>query len=288
MTRRDFILKASAAISTSLVANPTRSSVGGRGFSLVEDPNPPTPLPYVTDGLVSMWDGIWNAGVGHTDSHNRMVELCGNCGDMEVISGSATFGQMVEFDGMLQFACADMLRVNECIKAGVYDADAGCTISMVVDLTETSQSAYDEGIVIQNYGASGSYQCFYIGGLIYRSLNLLRGRGTTCTGSNFSQGDLRSVSNGFFCVNVYTQGMYYTTEFLNGSARVVGNKYTTNLASRLPNEPSLVERMITTAEVKSFTGVQGAKFGRMLVYDRILSEEESYFNYLVDVGRFLT
>ena len=287
MTRRDFISTAAMATAGTVLASPTRSNVGGSMTSLIVKSAAPIDLPYVTDGLVSMWDGIWNAGAGHTDSRNRMVDLCGNCGDMEVISGSATFGQMVEFDGTLQFACADMLRVNECIKAGVYDADAGCTISMVVDLTETSQSTYGEGIVIQNYGASGSYQCFYMGGLTYRSLNMLRGRGLACTGSNYSQGDLRGASNGLFCVNVYMQGMYYTAEILNGSARAVGNKYTTNLASRLPNEPSLVERMITTAEVKSFTGVQGAKFGRMLVYDRILSEEESYFNYSVDIGRFL-
>ena len=34
--------------------------------------------PYVTDGLIAMWDGEWNAGPGHSDpATGQIVDLCG-------------------------------------------------------------------------------------------------------------------------------------------------------------------------------------------------------------------
>ena len=44
--------------------------------------------PYVTDGLVAMWDGEWNAGGGkHISSTMRWVDVCGNEQDMTPYDG---------------------------------------------------------------------------------------------------------------------------------------------------------------------------------------------------------
>ena len=48
--------------------------------------------PYVTDGLVAMWDGEWNAGGGvHDPNATTWVDLSGNGHDL-LLSGTASFG----------------------------------------------------------------------------------------------------------------------------------------------------------------------------------------------------
>lgn len=47
--------------------------------------------PYITDGLVAMWDGEWNAGPGKHDANATVwVDLAGQFGDMEFGASNAT------------------------------------------------------------------------------------------------------------------------------------------------------------------------------------------------------
>ena len=47
--------------------------------------------PYVTDGLVAMWDGEWNAGGGVHDASKRAVDLSDNSRDL-TLSADCTIG----------------------------------------------------------------------------------------------------------------------------------------------------------------------------------------------------
>lgn len=48
-------------------AEPIRSALGSKGVEQTED-SAKWENPYITDGLVALWDGEWNAGFGkHLD-----------------------------------------------------------------------------------------------------------------------------------------------------------------------------------------------------------------------------
>lgn len=69
MTRRDFITKGAMATAGAAIAANVRSNLGGMHSRYI--PNVPqgeyTAADYVQDGLIAMWDGIENAGLGIHD-----------------------------------------------------------------------------------------------------------------------------------------------------------------------------------------------------------------------------
>lgn len=58
-----------------------KSNVGGRHSSF-DTEKQSWSNPYITDGLVAMWDGEWNAGGGISDDELRCMEITGNNGDV--------------------------------------------------------------------------------------------------------------------------------------------------------------------------------------------------------------
>lgn len=85
MRRKDFIKGGIASIAMWQMAlgNPIKSNVAARHcFTSYESE---WKFPYVTDGMVAMWDGEWNVGIGeHDDSTTVWVDLSGNGNDLEV------------------------------------------------------------------------------------------------------------------------------------------------------------------------------------------------------------
>lgn len=71
------------------LGSPTRSSIGAVHSKFSQD-DETFDIPYVTDGLVAMWDGEWNAGGGvHDASTTTWKELIS--GQTTDISGKGTF-----------------------------------------------------------------------------------------------------------------------------------------------------------------------------------------------------
>lgn len=69
------VLVCMLGVSLGLMAQPVKSIVGARGIGATETG---WTNPYVTDGLVAMWDGEWNAGGGvHDASATTWVDLIG-------------------------------------------------------------------------------------------------------------------------------------------------------------------------------------------------------------------
>ena len=57
--------------------------------------------PYVTDGLVAMWDGEWNAGGGIHDSNTKVwKDLTGVCGDFAITEHGSFSDSSFETDGV--------------------------------------------------------------------------------------------------------------------------------------------------------------------------------------------
>lgn len=68
MTRRDFILSSGIGMAGTLAASPVRSSCGIRELLSMQNPHDPRSAKnYIQDGLISIWDGIENAGWGEHD-----------------------------------------------------------------------------------------------------------------------------------------------------------------------------------------------------------------------------
>ncbi len=78
MTRRGFIAGGCAALAGGMkaLAAPTKSSVAARHL-VNSGAGGGWTNPYITDGLVAMWDGEWNAGVGgeHDANATSWVDL---------------------------------------------------------------------------------------------------------------------------------------------------------------------------------------------------------------------
>lgn len=290
MTRRDFLSSAAGAAlcgSIRLEGGIVRSDLGARITLFLESDDDFSLIPYVQDRLVSMWDGIWNAGIGKTDDAQRMVDLCRNNGPMQVAAGSAVFGGMVAFDGELSFVCNDMSHANALVAEGIYDENATCMVSMFSDLSNVSDTAYREGITLLNStDALTGYPCFRINAQVFRSLSLFRAEGWACAGSNVAQSNRRNVGDGVWQTTLLQKGMTYWTEMLDDFGVGYSPVITSSLSGRLPNEPGLVKRTITDAYVNRLTGVAGARFGRLLIYNRHLSTEEQQYNFSIDKERF--
>lgn len=83
--------------------------------------------PYVTDGLLLMWDGIWNAGGGEHDDELRCVDISGN-------------GHDAAFPAGWSLSEGGILKANKSIMwcdrtSGDYDAMSG-GYTLEVALTE--------------------------------------------------------------------------------------------------------------------------------------------------------
>ena len=74
------------------LAAPTRGIVGARGTEYIPHEEEDDSF-YVTDGLVAMYDGEWNAGLGLHDSNAIVwIDLTGNGNNLSEINGTITWG----------------------------------------------------------------------------------------------------------------------------------------------------------------------------------------------------
>lgn len=65
-----------------LFSSPVRSNLGGDGSELSSEEQE---NPYVTEGLIAHWDGIWNTGIGlHDPDATVWKDLAGIQGDMPI------------------------------------------------------------------------------------------------------------------------------------------------------------------------------------------------------------
>ena len=72
----------------SVIADPIKANIGGRNTILYGD-SLSYNNPYITDGLIAMWDGEWNSGFGvHDDNSSIWKDLSFNGYDLTVNGGS--------------------------------------------------------------------------------------------------------------------------------------------------------------------------------------------------------
>jgi hypothetical protein len=75
---KKIVLTMLVLLAWTMLASPVRSVLGSRGAAIEEDDGETWENPYVTDGLVAMWDGEWNVGpFEHSDEAEIWKDLAG-------------------------------------------------------------------------------------------------------------------------------------------------------------------------------------------------------------------
>ena len=76
---KKIIVVIAAILGMASYAAPVRSILGAQGAINKAETSGGWKNPYITDGLIAMWDGEWNAGPGkHNDNATRWIDLTGN------------------------------------------------------------------------------------------------------------------------------------------------------------------------------------------------------------------
>ncbi len=124
-----------------IIASPIKSNISARQISVLSQEEA-FENPYITDGLVAMWDGEWNVGFGKHDS-NTLVwkDLIGN-NDITYLVSPLTaqrywlengFYQFVS--GMFYFQSTPSAELTYILKNGF-----PFTVEVVAEVTEIPSS----------------------------------------------------------------------------------------------------------------------------------------------------
>lgn len=246
-------------------SSPVRSAVGGR--TLAVTPNVPKPSytceDYVQDGLLCMWDGIENVGLGiHDDSALTWVDLTGNGFDLTVDLTCGEWGAncIIPYNNCgcpayRRNARADFNALKkypyqiECVTRGV---PSGWSTRVILSLTYVN-SRYNQ--------LTTAYSCV---GKRYRLWE-------------FAITDIPQS----FSVNLsagYANGVYNGTTYNSGGIGSWGRIYDDiGIAGVVPSD-------------NASSPVRGYPYSfpifTIRIYDRDLTEEEILWNWTVDKARF--
>lgn len=286
MTSRRNLLMGLAASTLPLVSTSStiRSLLGSKGTA-ISDYIPPFQNPYVTDGLMLMYDGIWNAGLGEHDEQSMVWKDLSNNGYDLTVRNSCYFT-----DAAL-YASPDRTSHDAAgTTKAFYPGDF-----VTVEIGYNSTGAYNAGSVgVYDFLFCGYYPNYY-GLRLYKS-----GYSGMILGS-------KKRNQSFNC---YTGG---TSIFVNGTravqmAATFGNDSNLDFAeiSNAGAQWQSMDLRSTGTEGNNIpTGVHvfgasntsgspknqgwGSVYGYVYyirVYDRVLSEEELMWNRALDEERF--
>ena len=244
-------------ICMTVLASPTRSSVAARQSAAVSK-GEDVSIPYVTDGLVAMYDGIWNIGLDSHDSlSHEWVDLIGgrnltiypqyaSWGDSHLVLSRAIVNNSDQY-GALGDSPLELVRTIEII--GVFPT----TI-------RASGSFFNCGYMNRGLGGFGggwlTTNCYY-GGANCRFF-----------GGDFGWSSLREIAFVYNSdENIQDVTMYRNGEVYTGTSTIYGS----------PNN--------------AIDGIGLRSNGTAMVYcircySRTLAAEEIAYNFEIDKERF--
>ena len=248
------------------IAFPVRSSIGGKTISFSNEEEVPsyTAADYVMDGLVSMWDGIENAGWGvHEDNPAKWIDLVGNDSLVPYGSSSSSFYETWFGDDALQ----GKPYWNTPKSAELYSALVGSSRTAEIVITKTA-----DGTIYGNVSLiSGNWFSFagYVGNQFlcrYENTNIWI---ASPSAAPYIWSITMSADNGV--CDVYVNGQFLRTVTSGGMT------------------PSGNGNMFIGQNLQSVNG--SSTFAQTIhsvrVYNRALSEAEVKSNFKVDKVRFM-
>lgn len=227
--------------------------------------------PYVTDGLIAMWDAEWNVGGGkHESAPMLWKDLSGNGIDM-VSKGEPSFGANYMTASKLE----NLWYTNETDKMDSSIASGTFTIEQCCESTlgHSSQKS-----VIWGGGTTGQGA-----GILLQALDPTR---CGCQGDIAGNGNIIKYgrASNLAVSGIYANGETYSVKYsdflgvtFSGSAII-----TTLPISYISKRFTIVLRYTYQVDSASY----GQKWHNIRVYSRALTTEEVEHNYAVDKKRF--
>jgi hypothetical protein len=271
-TKLKTMMLAVVALSASLFlwGQPIRSIVSARSTNIIAD-EIPFDCPYVTDGLIAIWDGLTADG--------RIREWTGHFSDMSVE------GELYEEDGMCVAAVDSVLTVDNSGMQGLFDEvfrtkSGGYTVEWTIDFSKYpyTENTYPEPFVF-------GYR-YFLRGYIF-----LRGgahRDYGCAGilevpPNVPWKAIPPIA--YHCVSYSGEDNLADVIWAGGNiSQSKEQGVQSGWIDRLAPGKDLHWRIVQSAITVDLTA--GCRFGSIRVYNRPLTREEIEFNYQIDKERF--
>ena len=262
MQRREFIsgmLATVVMVSSYLgIAKPVASSLGARSTAIVENGGE-AGIPYVTDGLVAMWDGIWNVGIGEHDEDSSTWKDLASGLDTVLPSVAYVPDSCIGFTGnsdvtynVSQETLDVLMSADVTIEACLYICPAPGAPYRIIFVT----SGWEIYIYTPRTASSSQKYIFY----------------------NY-YGRASSVDS-----ILDADGTFLGTMTLTCSTdAMMGTRYKNGLYSTKATFSSIPQSEITSLTSRFWSGV---RVYSIRIYNRPLSAEEVSYNYAIDKERF--
>ena len=212
--------------------------------------------PYVTDGLVAMWDGDWNAGPGKHDANATVWnDLSGNGWDMQVNAGGSFLAD--------RFVSGANYEQTATIINGAIQGDV---------LTIECLMAYKANI----------YDTDLIASFDYKKEEYQNGSRCICIrGKNVGFGFIAGGITGYGNVFTHYVGVFNANNVKLSRGYINGVETSNVTAVSIPNTITRQSVGLATA-----TATKGFEIGLIRLYSHALSATEVAANYAVDKARF--
>ncbi|MBO6031853.1 MAG: hypothetical protein J6Q22_10470 [Prevotella sp.] len=237
--------------------SPIRANIGGMHSSFVpygggED------VFYVTNGLIAMWDGEWNAGLGLHDSNAIVwIDLTGNGNNLSEINGTITWGNNF------------LLSNHGCI----YATDVGFAVN---------DGKSDRTIEIVSYGARNGAQRVH--------LTIYNGDSGTWGLGHYMWTDIQPKAGySFSSSNLAIAGFPKVKDLcLSKCIRLLGNVCNMTINADTYAESTRMNytsRRLFVGNAPNSTFDDEVRVYCVRIYDRVLTDEEVSWNFSIDKKR---
>lgn len=223
--------------------------------------------PYVTDGLVAMWDGEWNAGGGVHDNEIRCINLCGTSETLVPSGGLDAYS--IGSDSIIKNDKNDGLVAT--FTQGYLDSwligDGTCEI--VFSAFSSSGGVYYDVATGENYGKRG-----------LRVSGMGNGGNKVVNAIEYRI-DNYAIYYKSSSVGIYDR-RYYVSSITQGSTRRVST-YEDGMALSPITGGSIASGFANVLKILRF---KDGEFCTFRFYSRALTADEIAANYAVDKARF--
>ena len=249
-----------------------KSNIGGAKIILVENEEQ-IENPYIIDGLVAMWDGEWNAGLGIHDPNLPVADwktLVNSDRISRTIASTTITNNWAWGDDGKSIILLPSAKNGASVKlqfslSGILAANAPFTINVCLKGAVCSLSGFSDNKSFAAYGM-GTFRVKLTSGFSY-----LGGYG----GYTADLGD--AVTSTVVCDFNVTRG------YRNASSGSVGNG---GVSQNVAVEGASDSPLLVNVLGGRWYWPVGSKMYSLRIYNRALTSEEIAYNYMIDCERF--
>ena len=270
MNRREFIVGAGAAFASPFaIGKPVRSSLGADYVSKAAEG---WTNPYVTDGLVAMWDGEWNAGGGmHDGTLTDWYDLTGN--NHKLYAPIPSWGDNYSFcennaESRFRATADEAVWFKDLVATGKYSIELVFKPAVGGGGNALNYYVIGFGLLFSSYAVNTSTSALYLdlatNGSVVNTRKSIEISGIDYLAPRCGQLSC-DMSAGIMAMNGQTQN-------ITGTFNVTMEKQGMALGAR--------------GNLGDYSGSREMRHYRFAVYNRPLSSSELEANYGIDRERF--